>query len=340
MAVKQFYHDIDLVNVGQLVGARLQNVSTTARNALAAQLGPNNVGLTVWDTTENKQYTWNGAMFQADTVEVVGQVVFKGEITPANASTVERENGYQYVAGVDFTLTVGATTYELETGDLVLFTGMDTAVVTQRNDVTATETVSGNIKLATQAEVNAGMVMDEAVTPATLHGYVNPEFAADRARLTAVEAKNVEQDGRLDAVEAKNVEQDGRLAAAEAKNVEQDGRLDAVEARVDAIEVEQVEQNDRLNALEEEDLAQAGRLTSLEADRVKHFFASVNLTAGIAETVMHNLNLSDKDGFVIRTSFGGSDISLDVDSVTANSLTLTSLVPLSAVKVFVVGRAA
>lgn len=295
MAVKQFYHDIDLVNVGQLVGARLQNVSTTARNALAAQLGAANTGLTVYDTTEKKQYTWDGVMFQADALEVIGSVVFKGEINAANAAAVEKEVGFQYVAGEDFTLTLGAgptaVSYPLEMGDLVLFTSATTAVVTQRNDVTATEAVSGNIKLATQAEVNAGMVMDEAVTPATLHGYVDPIFAAK-----------------------------------DAKDAEQDGRLGVLEADVAAIEAEQIVQN--------------GRLTSLEADRVKHFFATVNLTAGAPATVTHNLNLADRDGFVIRTSFGNSDISLDVDSVGANSLTLTSLVPLTGVKVFIVGRAA
>jgi len=298
MAVKQFYHDIDLVNVGQMVGARLQNVSTTARNALGAQLGPDNAGLTVWDTTENKQYHWNGVAWQADTIEVVGQVVFKGEINAANAAAVEKENGFQYVVSADFTLVVGAASYEVEMGDLVLFTGPDTAVVTQRNDVTATETVSGNIKLATQAEGSAGMVMDEAVTPATLHGYLDPLFAAQAA-------KDAEQDDRLTAVE---------------------GRVTVLEGEVDAIQAEQIVQD--------------GRLDSLEADRVKHFFTSVNLTAGAPATVTHNLNLADRDGFVIRTSFGNSDISLDVDSVGANSLTLTSLVPLTGVKVFIVGRAA
>ena len=49
-------------------------------------------------------------------------------------------------------------------------------------------------------------------------------------RISAVEEKNVEQDGRLDAIELKDTEQDGRLDAIELKDTEQDGRLDTLES--------------------------------------------------------------------------------------------------------------
>lgn len=293
MATKQFYHDIDLVNVGQLVGARLQNVSSTAMATLGEQLGAANKGLTVYNTTDNRIYVYNGAGFDPFQIDVAGDIKFRGVINAGNAENVEKVSGYQYVVDTAGTLTAAGVTFfpsaVVEVGDQVLFTSANEAYVLQRNDVQATETTLGNVSLASQAEANAGTNDTDAITPKTLHGYVNPEFAADRARLDAVEAKNIEQDNRLDAVEAKNVEQDGRL-------------------------------------------------TALEATQVYSYFATVNLAAATPFTVTHNLNFSNKDAFVIRTALGGSDISLDVDSVNVNSLTLTSLVPLTGVSVYIVGR--
>jgi hypothetical protein len=309
MSAKQFFHDIDLVNVGQLIGARLQNVSTAAMNTLAGQLGSANAGLTVYNTTDKRIYVYNGAGFDPFQVDVEGDIKFAGIINAGNAGTVQKVSGFQYVVDAAGTLTAAGVTFSpsavVEAGDHVLFVSATQAYVIQRNDVTATETVAGNLLLATQAEVNAGTVDDEAVTPKTLHGYVEPLFAGQAA-------KDAEQDLRLDAVEAENVEQDGRIAAVE-------GRVDAVEA---------------------ENLAQDGRLASLEADRLKHFFASVNLAAGSPFTVTHGLNLADRDGYVVNTNFGNSQISLDVDSISANAITLTSLVPLNGVKVTIIGRAA
>ena len=314
MAIKQFYHDIDLVNVGQLVGARLQNVSSSAMATLAGQLGAGNKGLTVYNTTDNRIYVYNGAGFDPFQIDVAGDIKFRGVINAGNAATVEKVSGYQYVVDAAGTLSASGVTFfpnaTVEVGDQVLFTSATEAYVLQRNDVQATETTAGNVSLATQAEVNAGTNDTDAITAKTLHGYVNPEFAADRLRLGEIEAKNVEQDGRLtsaelrlDAVEAKNVEQDGRILATEEKNVQQDGRLAA-----------------------------------LEGTQVYTYFATVNLAAATPFTVSHGLNFSNKDAFVIRTALGGSDISLDVDAVNVNSLTLTSLVPLNNVTVYVIGR--
>jgi hypothetical protein len=302
MASKQYYHDIDLAGVGQLLGARLQNLSASGMAALAAQLGMDNAGLTVYSTTDKRIYVWNGAAFDPFQIDVEGDIKFRGSINAGNAGTVEKISGYQYVVDMAGTLTAAGVTFSpsavVEVGDQVLFISATEAVVIQRNDVTATETVAGNILLASQAEVNAGMVADEAVTPATLHGYLDPLFAAQAA---------------------KDAEQDARILATEQKNAEQDLRLDAVEA---------------------ENLAQDGRLASLEADRLKHYFASVNLAAGVPFTVTHGLGLVDRDGFVINTQFGNSQISLDTDSVSANAITLTSLVPLTGVKVTIIGRSA
>jgi hypothetical protein len=314
MAIKQFYHDIDLVNVGQLVGARLQNVSSSAMATLAEQLGAGNKGLTVYNTTDNRIYVYNGAGFDPFQIDVAGDIKFRGVINAGNAANVEKVSGYQYVVDAAGTLSASGVTFfpnaEVEVGDQVLFASATEAYVLQRNDVQATETTLGNVSLASQAEANAGTNDTDAITPKTLHGYVNPEFAADRMRLGEIEAKNTEQDDRLDGIDALNAEQDLRLDGVEAKNTEQDGRIDALEAEVDA----------------------------LQAEQILSFFGTVNLAAATPFTVSHGLNLMNKDSFVLRTALGGSDISLDVDSVNVNSLTLTSLVPLNNVTVYVVGR--
>lgn len=302
MAEKLYYHDINMAKVSQLLNARAQNVTTAQMVSLAATLDGSNKGLFVYNIDENKNYTWNGTEFVADNIEVIGQVVFKGDINPANAGTVEKVSGFQYVVSAGGTLASAGVTFtpsaEVEIGDVVLFTSETTAIVVQRNDVNSTETVAGNIRLATQAEVDTGLVTDEAVTPATLKGKLDPILAAQAA-------KDLEQDGRLTAVESKNVEQDGRLTAIEGVNT-----------------------------------AQNGRLTSLEADRVKHYFATVNLVAGTPLNVSHALNLANANGFVVNTTFGGSQVSLDIDVVDANTIALTSLVPLTGVNVTVIGRSA
>lgn len=290
MATKQFYHNIDLVNVGQLLGARLQNVTAAEQTTLAGQLGADNKGLTVYNSEEKRLYIWDGVQFVQQAVEVAGDLIFKGVKNASQSldgQNVEKIAGYQYVVGTAGTLSLTGVTFTpsavAEQGDVFFFTSPTEAYVLQRNDEEATEDKLGNVRLATQAEVDAGVQATEAVTPATLHGYLDPIFANQAA---------------IDA------EQFGRIAATEEKNLEQDGRL-----------------------------------TSLEADRVKHFFTSVDLTVG-ANTITHNLNLADRDGFVINTHRNNSQISLDVDSVSANAITLTTLVPLTGVKVTIIGRAA
>ncbi len=69
-----------------------------------------------------------------------------------------------------------------------------------------------------------------------------------------------------------------------------------------------------------------------------YFVNSVSVTANTAFTVNHALNTQNKDSFVISIkNTAGSEISLDVDSVDTNNLTITSAVSLTGLKVCVVG---
>lgn len=170
MAKKDFYVDIDGLNVNQIIGWRLHNVTTAERTALGATLGAGNAGLKVYDTDLSIEYTWDGAAFVDPSASIVGAVIFKDEITDlSDPVNVEAVAGYQYVIGTAGTLTITGVTFSpsanVEIGDVVTFTSATTAIITQRNDVTASETVEGNIALATEAETIAGVVANKAVTP-------------------------------------------------------------------------------------------------------------------------------------------------------------------------------
>lgn len=187
MAEKIFAHDINLVSLGQLINARAQNVTQAQMTAMAADLGVANTGLFVYNTTDKKNYTWDGAKFVADAIDVIGDLVFKGVLSKGDQSLapeLELVSGFQYAvnleAGPEALVIPGVTVFPagavVETGDHVILASStggrvaDQAYVIQRNDEQATEEVLGNVRLASQAEVSAGAEAAEAVTPATLAG--------------------------------------------------------------------------------------------------------------------------------------------------------------------------
>lgn len=174
MATKQFYHDIDLVKVGQLVDARIQNVTSAEASALAAILTTANTGLVVFDTTLNTIRIWDGTAFNNVSSDIEGDVIFKGVINPTNVGSVDKANGYQYVVDTAGTLTASGITFspdaQVEVGDIVLFTSATEATIFNRNIDAATTDAAGIVEIATQAEVDAGTDTSRVLTPATLAG--------------------------------------------------------------------------------------------------------------------------------------------------------------------------
>lgn len=83
------------------------------------------------------------------------------------------------------------------------------------------------------------------------------------------------------------------------------------------------------------------KLTSFANTKQFAKMYSANVASVIAETpttVTHNLNLSNRDAFVINVmDSGNSQISVDVDSVDANSITISSSITLSNVRVTIIG---
>ena len=195
MATKQFYHNIDLVKVGQLLDARIKNVTSAEKSTLAAQLGSGNKGLVIYDTDLSEMAIWDGVTFRQVSSDITGDVIFRGVINPTNSNTgsVEAVNGNQYVADTAGTLTKTGVTFspsaEVEVGDIVLFTGSTTATILQRNVDYATATVAGIVELATQAEVDAGTDVDRVITPATLAGsQLATDVATNATDIAAAEA--------------------------------------------------------------------------------------------------------------------------------------------------------
>lgn len=185
MATKQFFHDIDLVKVGQLVDARIQNVSDAEESALASSLSGSNAGLVVYNTTTTTLKIWDGSAFRSVSSDIDGDIVFKGVINPTNlASKISgAKKGFQFVADVAADLVIGGTTHTVEVGDVVLFTHEEGATVDatvfNRNIDAATTDVAGIVELATVAETSAGTAGDRAITPASFAG---SQYAADIAQ--------------------------------------------------------------------------------------------------------------------------------------------------------------
>lgn len=180
----EFYHDIDLLGVNQILNTRLHNVDDTAEAALALTLGAAEEGLVIYNTTTDQIKTWDGTTFNAVAPATTGDVIFYGIVSDFTAAgnPATEVAGAQYIAGAAGTLAWTGITFspsaDVQTGDVILYTSATEAYVIQRNDTIASETVAGNVILATQAEVITGTVTDEAITPATLAGWAaNFQFA-------------------------------------------------------------------------------------------------------------------------------------------------------------------
>lgn len=176
MASKKFYHDIDMAGVGQLLNTRIQNVTNEEEATLAASLGANNKGLMVYNTDDQRIKTWDGSAFDPYQIDVEGDIKFAGMVdASADAEgQIEFTKGFQYVVSTAGTVSFSVSEVsilpnaEVSVGDMILVTDSAELYIVQRNDVLATETVAGNIKLASEAEAIAGEDAGKAITPATL----------------------------------------------------------------------------------------------------------------------------------------------------------------------------
>ncbi len=72
----------------------------------------------------------------------------------------------------------------------------------------------------------------------------------------------------------------------------------------------------------------------------RQYTTTVDIVAGVASTVTHNLNLVDRDAFDVTCVHGNKELSLEVTSVDANSLEVRGLVSRTGIRVTVQGASA
>lgn len=182
MAQKEFYHDISLEKISQLLNARIHNITTSDRTTLAGTLNSTHEGLLVWDTDLKYQFYWNGSAFVAGTQPVTGAMVYQGAYASLTTVPPGAQVGYVYVITTAGTLTWAGQTFnpsaDVQVNDQVVYRGSNVWDVLQGNSVQATDVALGVVELATQAEVNAGSDAARVVTPATLTSFTNTKAFA------------------------------------------------------------------------------------------------------------------------------------------------------------------
>lgn len=169
MAKVDFFVDIDL-NKSQLKNAITHRVTTAERTALAGTLVVADGGLGVFDTDLNKFFGWDGTAFVDLSQTIQNALTIKGEI---DASTNPSYPATPAVGDVWTITTAGTVGGEIvEIGDQLVYSSSGWFIV-QANLSQATETIEGKIRIATQAEVNAGSAVVAAVTPDKMMTYLN-----------------------------------------------------------------------------------------------------------------------------------------------------------------------
>ena len=173
--------NVSLSRVGQLLGGRIQNVTTAGRAILQGQLrqledstGISRAGNIIFDVETNGGtlfvYNSSSREYEAVSFDLEGDISYQGEINPTNADTsdVVATKGYQYVVTASGTLSKTGVTFEpnatVEIGDIVLFWDATKAYVLQTNFGPATTEKKGHVTFANQSDFDNG-IGDGIVSP-------------------------------------------------------------------------------------------------------------------------------------------------------------------------------
>jgi hypothetical protein len=161
----------------KLVDWLINPVTTAEKTTLAGTLGVANKGLFVYDTDLEVVQIWNGSLFKEASAAVLGAVTYKGAYTDLATEPATSKDGDLYAfTGTPGTLAWAGITFspngDVQVGDQIIRRSATQWDVIQGNVIDASETVKGIIEIATQAETDAGLLDDKAVTPVKLKNYV------------------------------------------------------------------------------------------------------------------------------------------------------------------------
>jgi len=174
MATKVFLHDLDL-NLNQLLNARFQVLATDPVAPTESQFW--------YNSTDNRVKYYDGTSVQevANLNDIVGLLNYKGgydaagntpNLTTPAAGAVEKGDVYTVTAAGNF------FTESVQVGDMLISEIDDPSsladwTVVEQNLNAASETVAGYIRIATQAETDAGVADTIAITPLKLATYLS-----------------------------------------------------------------------------------------------------------------------------------------------------------------------
>jgi hypothetical protein len=171
MAVKPFYHDLDLVKVSQLLNARIHNITTTDRTTLGGTLNSAHKGLLVFDTDLLGFYGWSGSAWASVSASVAGAMTYKGGIAHNATEPATPATGDTYVFTSAGTCTWNSSDV-VQISDSAIWNGTSWDFY-QGNVVDATESVKGIVELASTAEAQAGTATNVVMTPANTKSWTD-----------------------------------------------------------------------------------------------------------------------------------------------------------------------
>lgn len=101
MSVKALYYDIDLKK-NEIKNVRLHPMTTTERNTMTSSLNSNDIGLTVYDTTQKLLYGWDGNQWVSISLDAISSSklneAYNGLIEDINVTNTETTRTITLVA--------------------------------------------------------------------------------------------------------------------------------------------------------------------------------------------------------------------------------------------------
>jgi hypothetical protein len=174
MATKVFLHDLDL-NLNQLLNAKFQILATDPVSPIEGQFWYNSADDRV------KYYDGTSTQQVANLNDIVGLLNYKGSYDAAgNTPNLTTPAVGAVEKGDVYTVTVAGNffTESVQVGDMLIAEIDDPSslanwTVVEQNLNAASETVAGYIRIATQAETDAGVSDTITITPLKLATYLS-----------------------------------------------------------------------------------------------------------------------------------------------------------------------